>query len=101
MAPPGDPQRQGTGRPVQLIWSAPASPVDGHFVYRGATLEAAIQTGLLNTTAVTGTRYVDTTSSGLLAGEYVYAVRAVKEIRTGAGSFQGLSRAGAVTITLQ
>jgi len=82
---------------VYLSWAASPEPVAGYYVYRGTTLESAIQNGRLFPGHITTTSYEDCAPGG---ETYVYAVRAVKLTPTGAGSFYNLSRAVSVTFTV-
>jgi len=104
VAPPGTPSASrgtapcdGNGRWVYLSWSAAPEPVDGYYVYRGTSLESAIQNGRLFPGHITTTSYEDCAPGG---ETYIYAVRAVKLTQSGAGSFYNLSRAASVTFTV-
>jgi len=104
VAPPGTPSASGgtapcdgNGRWVYLSWPAAPEPVEGYYVYRGTTLEGAIQNGRLFPSHIATTWYEDCAPGGQT---YVYAVRAVKLTPTGAGSFYNLSRAASVTFTV-
>jgi len=104
VAPPGTPGASGgtapcdgNGRWVYLSWPASPEPVDGYYVYRGTSLESAIQNGRLFPGHITTTSYEDCAPGG---ETYIYAVRAVKLTQSGAGSFYNLSRAASVTFTV-
>jgi hypothetical protein len=86
------------GNQVTLTWSAAGEPVDGYYVYRGSSLENALQQGPRNGAPTQNLTY---TESGVPSGTQTYAVRAVKLVQTGAGSFDNLSQAVKTTVTVQ
>jgi hypothetical protein len=69
--------------------------VDGYFVYRGPAPEPALQNGLRNSEPITTASFAE---SGVPPGIHFYAVRAVKMVQTGTGSFYNLSQAVGVTV---
>ena len=83
---------QGT---VSLSWNASPDAVDGYYVYRGTSLEEALSNPPLTETSSSQRQYTDTSPPHGV--NLVYAIRAVKLVNTGAGSFNNLSQAVWVT----
>lgn len=72
---------------VELNWAAPASTVDGYYVYRRALgIESWTK---LNTTPITATNYTDVSLT--TGGQYEYMVRSVELLTTGSGRYRNQS----------
>jgi len=72
---------------VELNWTAPASTVDGYYVYRRALgIESWTK---LNTTPITATNYTDVSLT--TGGQYEYMVRSVQLLTTGSGRYRNQS----------